>query len=120
MPKISGKYLSNLVLSFEKKSEKFTQKVPKKLAQIRGEGCAIDAYKATHSKFGKNFSLYSSFYEGGTGAPLTPIRPHTPKFERAIDAYKATKAKNRRKTRHWLPIRPHTLKSEWPYRKPSL
>ena len=48
VPKISGKYLSNLVLSFEKKSEKFTQKVPKKLAQIRGEGCAIDAYKATH------------------------------------------------------------------------
>ena len=33
--------------------------------------------------------------------------------------YKATKAKNRRKTRHWMPIRPRTLKSEWPYSKPS-
>ena len=33
----------------------------------------------------------------------------TPKIERAIDAYKATKATNRTKTRHWLPIRPHTL-----------
>ena len=37
----------------------------------------MTAYKATHSKFGENFSLFSSFYEGGRDIP---------KFERAIDA----------------------------------
>ena len=80
----------------------------------------MTAYKATHSEILMIIFAKSLIEIRGKGAPLTPRRPHIPKFEHAIDAYKATKPKHRRKTRHWLPMRPHTLKSEWSYRKPLL